>query len=393
MTVGVLGGYKEFISTKGDIMLNRSVSRRRFLASSVAAIGAASLARFGSSLSLAADVASPARKLGFAFVGIGNFATHELLPGIANCKYCEPVALVSGHLDNAKRVAAKYKIDPKFIYNYDNYDSIRDNPAIDVVYIVLPNGMHAEYTVRAFAAGKHVMCEKPMANTVAECQQMIDAGKGAGKKLQIGYRMHWDAATLACIDALRKNEIGKLEIIETATGFSIGDPKQWRLNRKLAGGGCMMDIGIYSLSAARYLSGEEPTEVFANTYQDTSDPRFKEVEQHCDFQLKFPSGVQASCLSSYATPLNRYVVHGSKGYCVLEPGQAYHGIKFSKTEKGVLKPVDVVGVDQFVGEMDGFALALAGKAPFMATGEEGLQDMRIIEAIYASARSGASVKL
>ena len=261
------------------------------------------------------------------------------------------------------------------------------------MYIVLPNGMHAEYTVRAFAAGKHVMCEKPMANTVAECQQMIDAAKAAGKRLQIGYRMHWDAATLACIDALRKGDIGSIEIIEAETGFTIGDPKQWRLNRKLAGGGCMMDIGIYSLSAARYLSGEEPTEVFAHTYADTNDPRFTQVEQNCDFQLKFPSGVLASGLSSYATNFNRYAVHGTKGYCVLEPGQAYRGVKFQISHGRELQAVDIAQSDQFVGEMDGFAQAIAGSAPSKATGEEGLQDMRIIEAIYESARTGASVKL
>lgn len=374
-------------------MLNGSVSRRRFLVSSAAALGAASLAKLGSSLSLAAEPAEPAKTLGFAFVGLGYFALTELLPGITRCKSCKPVALVSGHPDKAKAVAEKYGIDSRNIYNYDNYDSIKDNPQIDVVYIVLPNGMHAEYTVRAFAAGKHVMCEKPMANTAAECQQMIDAAKAAGKRLQIGYRMHWDAATLACIGALRKGDIGSIEIIEAETGFNVGDPTQWRLNRKLAGGGCMMDIGIYSLSAARYLSGEEPTEVFAHTYADPNDPRFKQVEQHCDFQLKFPSGVLASCLSSYATILNRYAVHGSTGYCVLEPGQAYRGVKFLIGHGRVLQAVDVAQSDQFVGEMDGFAQAIAGNAPFKATGEEGLQDMRIIEAIYESARTGASVKI
>jgi predicted dehydrogenase len=367
-----------------------SFSRRRFLASSAVVLGAASLARFGVS-SLFAD--EPSRKLGFAFVGIGGFAMGQLLPGIARCKYCKPVALVSGHPDKARDVAGQYGVDPKNIYNYDNFDSIKNNPEIDVVYVVLPNGMHAEYTVRAFAAGKHVMCEKPMANSVAECRQMIDAGKAAGKRLQIGYRMHWDAATLACIDALRKGEIGPIQIIEAETGFTIGDPTQWRLNRKLAGGGCLMDIGVYSLSAARYLSGEEPTEVFAHTYGDTNDPRFKEVEQNCDFQLKFPSGVLASCLSSYATNLNRYAVHGNHGYCVLEPGQAYTGVTFQMSHGGGLETVDVQPGDQFVGEMDGFAQAIAGDAPFKATGEEGLQDMRIIEAIYQSARSGMSVKI
>jgi glucose-fructose oxidoreductase len=322
---------------------------------------------------------------------------NQLLPGMARCKLCKPVALVSGHIDKAKAQADKYGIDYKNIYNYENFDSIKDNPDIDAVYIVLPNGMHAEYTVRAFAAGKHVMCEKPMANTAAECQQMIDAGKKAGKKLQIGYRMHWDAPTLACIDTIRKGTIGPIQIISAATGFTING-QQWRLDKKLAGGGCMMDIGIYSLSAARYFAGEEPTEVFAHTYQDTSNPLFTQVEQHCDFQLKFPSGALASCLSSYNVNFNRYTVWGPKGNCVIEPGQSYNKLpagttnvanKFSLNNK----PVTVTEADQFVGEMDGFCQVVAGTGPAKATGEEGLQDMRIIEAIYESARTGKSVKL
>ena len=371
-------------------MKTRSVSRRKFLGTSLATLGAASLAQLGVTSLLAEETN---KTLGFAFVGLGEFARGHLLPGIRRCKLCKAVALVSGHPEKAAAMASEYGIDARNIYNYDNYDSIKDNPQIDVVYVVLPNGMHAEYTIRAFQAGKHVMCEKPMANTAEECRAMITAGQKAGKRLQIGYRMHWDSPTLACIDALRRGEIGAIQIIETETGFTIGDPTQWRLNRKLAGGGCLMDIGIYSLSAARYLSGEEPTEVFAHTYQDTNDPHFKEVEQHCDFQMKFPSGVLASCLSSYNTNLNRYVVHGRGGQCVLEPGQSYNGVKFRMSHGRALELVDVAEADQFVGEMDGFSQAINGNGPFKATGEEGLQDMRIIEAIYESARSGKSVKV
>ena len=379
-------------------MMTPPFSRRQFIASSAAAIGAASLARLGASTLLADDAPppAPAKPLGFAFVGLGDFATNHLMPGMARCKLCKIVALVSGHPDKAAVQAQKYGVNPKNIYNYDNYDSIKDNPDIDAVYIVLPNGMHAEYTIRAFAAGKQVMCEKPMANTAAECQQMIDAGKKAGKKLQIGYRMHWDAPTLACIDTLRKGTIGPIQIISAATGFTING-QQWRLDKKLAGGGCMMDIGIYSLSAARYFAGEEPTEVFAHTYQDKTNPLFQQVEQHCDFQLKFPGGALASCLSSYNVNFNRYTIWGNKGNCVIEPGQSYNrtpGLmvnanKFSLNNKAV----PVMEADQFVGEMDGFAQVVAGAGPAKATGEEGLQDMRIIDAIYESAQSGKSVKL
>jgi predicted dehydrogenase len=371
---------------RNAVIIPQMISRRRLIQSSAAILAASALSRFSF-----AD--APSKPLGFAFVGLGRFAIGQLLPGITRCKFCKPVALVSGHPDKAHRVAAHYNIDSKNIYNYDNFDSIKNNPDIDVVYVVLPNSMHAEYTIRALQAGKNVMCEKPMANTSKECEQMIAAAKSTGKRLQIGYRMHWDAPTLACIQMLRKGDIGSIQLIENAVGFTIGDPTQWRLNRKLAGGGCLMDIGIYCLNAARYFTAEEPVEVSAQTYQDTTDPHFKEVEQSCDFQLKFPSGAMASCISSYTTNMNRFAIHGNHGQCVLEPGEGYSGARLSIDRGQGLEPQNIPPSDQFTGEMDGFAQALAGNAPFKATGEEGLRDLRIIEAIYESARTGKSITM
>ena len=374
-----------------------SPSRRDFVVRTglgLAAWGTAT--RLGTSTVLAADENPPGKKLGFAFVGIGSLCMNQLLPGIMKSKYCKPVALVSGHPDKAKAQAQKYNIDPKHIYNYDNYDSIKDNPEIDVVYIVLPNSMHAEYTIRAAKAGKHVLCEKPMANSVKECQEMIDACKAAGKRLQIGYRLHFEPNTLAAIDVVKKKQIGDLQIIENGAGFVIGDPKQWRLNKKLAGGGCLMDIGIYALNAARYLSGEEPIEISAQTYQDTKNEHFKEVEQHCNFQLRFPSGVLASCISSYNTGLNRFVAHGTRGWADLDPGLSYTGVKCHVSGRGQARALDVPmpeNFDQFAAEMDGFALAIANNTPSKAPGEEGLQDLKCIEAIYESARTGKVVKM
>ena len=185
--------------------------------------------------------------------------------------------------------------------------------------MVLPNGMHAEYTVRAARAGKHVLCEKPMANTPAECRQMIDAARQADRKLMVAYRVRYEPFNQALIKSVRDQEFGPLKIVLSEHGFNIGNPDQWRLKRAMAGGGSLMDIGIYSLNAARYVTGEEPTEVTAMEYTTPGDPRFKEVEETINFQLRFPSGVLANCMSSYGAPVNRIRAIGTKGWIELEP--------------------------------------------------------------------------
>src|SRR5579871_1204304 len=255
----------------------------------------------------------PGKKLGWAIVGLGSLSINEILPAFAKCEKAKVVALVSGHPDKANKLALRYGVDPKNIYNYQNYDSIAHNPEVDVIYIVLPNGMHAEYTVRGLQAGKHVLSEKPMARTPAECQQMIDAAKKADRKLMVAYRCRYEPYNREAIRMAQSGELGKTKVIVSEHGFNIGDPTQWRLNRELAGGGSLMDIGIYALNAVRYLSGQEPTEVFATSYSTPDDPRFKEVEETISFDLKFDSGLLASCLSSYGFGCNRFRVHGTKG--------------------------------------------------------------------------------
>ncbi len=196
---------------------------------------------------------------------------------------------------------------------------------------------------------------------------------------------------------MKKSEAGKLQLIEAGAGFPIGDPTQWRLKRALSGGGCLMDIGIYALQAARYLSGEEPVEVWAQTHADPNDPtgRFNEVEQHCNFQLRFPSGVLASCTSSYATGMNRYVAHTSGGYCSLDPALSYRGVKFHIKRPGTKEEEspNLPDIDQFAAEIDAFSRCILNDTPSLASGEEGLRDVTIMEAIYESARTGKAVKL
>jgi predicted dehydrogenase len=336
----------------------------------------------------------PGRKVGWAIVGLGSLAINQILPAFAKCEKSRVVALVSGHPEKARKLAARYGVDPKRIYDYQNYDSIRNNPEVDVIYIVLPNGMHAEYTVRGHQAGKHVLSEKPMANTPAQCQEMIEAARKASRKLMVAYRCRYEPFNQEMIRMAREQELGPVKVILADHGFNIGDPTQWRLKKDLAGGGSMMDIGIYSLQAARYVTGEEPVEVAAMSYTTPGDERFKEVEEATNFQLRFPSGVLANCSSSYGySGQNRYRVVTTKGWFELEPATGYSGLRMRVRRGNAIEERMLPVRDHFALEMDHMSeCVMDGKDP-LTPGEEGLRDMRIIMAVYEAARSGKTVKV
>jgi predicted dehydrogenase len=336
----------------------------------------------------------PGKKLGWAVVGLGSLAINQILPAFAKCEKSKVVALVSGHPDKANKLALRYGVNPKNIYTYQNYDSIRDNPEVDVIYIVLPNGMHAEYTVRGSQAGKHVLSEKPMANSPAECQQMIDAARKADRKLMVAYRCRYEPYNQEAIRVVRSGDLGPLKVILADAGFPQGDPKQWRLNKALAGGGSMMDIGIYALNAARYLSGEEPTEVNAMIYSTPNDPRFKEVEENVNFQVRFPSGVLANCTSSYGySQQSHYRAVGTKGWVELDPATWYSGLRMHRHHGDVLEDVELPERDHFAAEMDHMSGCVMQNQEPLTPGEEGLRDLKIITAIYEAANTGKTVKL
>ena len=336
----------------------------------------------------------PGKKLGWAVVGLGNLAIHQILPAFAQCEKSKVVALVSGHPDKANKLALRYDVNPKNIYNYENYDSIKDNPEVDVIYIVLPNGMHAEYTVRGLQAGKHVLSEKPMANTPAECQSMIDAARKADRKLMVAYRLRYEPFTQELIRMAREQELGPVKIIQTSAGFNIGDPNQWRLKKDMAGGGSLMDIGIYALQAARYISGEEPAEINAMAYSTPGDPRFKEVEENINFQLRFPSGVLANCTSSYGCAYrSQFQALATKGWFELDPGLSYSGLRMRVSRGNKIEEPSLGVRDHFALEMDHMSQCVMQNKEPLTPGEEGLRDLKIMMAIYEAARTGKTVKL
>ncbi|PXA99663.1 glucose-fructose oxidoreductase [Nostoc sp. 3335mG] len=341
-----------------------------------------------------ADALQGGRKLGYAVVGLGSYAVNQLLPRIQECEFAKLTALVSGTPEKLEKYGAQYGVPKTHRYDYAGYDRIRDNPDIDLVYVVLPNSMHAEYSIRASKAGKHVLCEKPMANTAAEAEAMIAAAKAANRRLMIGYRSHFEPHNVYVIDQIRKGAIGRPTLITSEHGF-YARPGQWRLDRRMSGGGSLMDIGIYSLNAARYLSGEEPVLVQAMESTDRSDPRFATVEDRIDFQLKFPSGAIANCVSSYSSNHNAFRATGTKGWIGMEPATVYEGHSIFARIDGKSGPVELpkAAKSQWAAQMDELAkAAIEGREP-RASGEEGLRDMRLIEAIYASAREGRAIRM
>ncbi|HWW68897.1 MAG TPA: Gfo/Idh/MocA family oxidoreductase, partial [Duganella sp.] len=325
----------------------------------------------------------------------GGYGLGVIIPQFKNCQHSKLVALVSGDPAKAKRVAAEYGVPETGIYDYKSYDKLKDNPDVDVIYICLPVFMHLEYTVRGAAAGKHILCEKPMALSSAECETMIAACKKAGKKLMIGYRCHFEPYNLEAIRRARAGEIGKLRYFRSEHGFTAGGSSSWRLKKAMSGGGSLMDIGIYALQAARYMTGEEPVAVYAKETTDRSDPRFREVEDMIEFQLEFPSGVIGSCMSMYSANQNHILLMGDKGRIELEPGTSYAGQRLwvGNGRGNEITPPPGPGATQWAGQLDHMSKCVIDNREPIVPGEEGLRDMRIIEAIYKSAREQKRIVL
>jgi predicted dehydrogenase len=356
------------------------------------------LGGLGASLALAGLGSGPAlgatRKIGYAVVGLGSYATRQIMPNFAACEHSRLVALVSGTPAKLEQYGEQYGIAKTHRYSYADFDRIRDNPDIDAVYIVLPNSLHAEYSIRAAQAGKHVMCEKPMATSVAECEAMIAACRKAGTKLMIGYRSRFEPYNKLAIELARAGHVGPTRLITAEHGFPI-QPGQWRLDKPLSGGGSMMDIGIYSLNAARYLTGEEPVEVSAIESTDRSDPRFRTVEDRITFALRFPSGIEANCISSYSSAHNGYRVIGTEGSIDMEPATPYVGQVMTIRKGGRTEPrtLPAPRKNQFAEQLDHLAECILNGTQPLVAGEEGLADMRVIEAIYRSAAERRHVSL
>ncbi len=326
----------------------------------------------------------PTKKLGMALVGLGSYSAGQLAPALQETQHCQLTGIVTGTPAKEKEWIDKYGISEKSVYNYENYDGIADNDDIDIIYIVLPNSMHAEYSIRAAQAGKHVICEKPMAMNTQECQEMIDACQQAGVKLSIGYRLHFEPFNQEVMRIGQEQAFGKVNYIACGAGYRMGDDwDQWRLQKDLAGTGALGNMGVYALQAAIYAMGENPLYVRAQEFK-TMPKKFAETDETVTFQFEFPSGAVANLETSHNASLNYLYLTADDGWVKLEPYSRYGGLA-GDTHQGPLK---LPAVNQQAQQMDAFAQCIKEEKETSVPGEMGMRDVQIIEAILRSIDAG-----
>ena len=364
----------------------KKINRRAFSARLGKGLGGAALL---SSMPLACAMGAGGQEkksLGIALVGLGGYSTYQLAPALTQTRHCHLAGIVTGTPSKAQEWAQKYNIPQENIYNYQNFDDIANNDAIDIVYVVLPNSMHAEFTIRAAKAGKHVICEKPMAISVAQCDQMIDACKQAGVELAIGYRLHSEPYTQEVKRIIREKTFGEVRFVSADAGYiSGGNPDQWRLNISLSGGGALMNMGVYSIQSLIYGCGKNPVSVRAEEFSTRPD-YFKQTDETITAQFEFPGGTVGQMMTSHNANANRLYASCDNGWFELQPANNY-GPLAGRTSQG---SIEFPHESQQKLQMDDFARHLLEGTKNLAPGEMGKRDMIIVEAIYKSISEGSS---
>jgi len=356
-----------------------SRSRREFLRDFAWATAALATSR------LQAQTKPPDRKLGVALLGLGRYSSNQLGPALRETKNCYLAGVVTGHPEKGEKWAVDYGLNKKNIYNYENLDDIAHNPEIDIVYVVTPPALHPEFTIRAAKAGKHVISEKPMAISVADCDRMIDACKKAKVKLAIGYRLHYDLYHRELMRLAREQDFGPFMKMTGDRGFVFGE-RAWRIDKKLAGGGPMMDLGIYIVhGACMAQNGTAPTVVTAHEDPKTKPELFNEVEETIHWTMEWANGAKCEAVTSFNHSSDTFRAEGSKGWIDFKQHAfTYKGIE-CETSRGPLK---YEAINQQAAHMDDFADCVRTGRDTPVPGELGRRDMQIISAIYEAARTG-----
>lgn len=330
-------------------------------------------------------------KVRYAVVGLGHIAQVAVLPAFAHAKKnSQLVALVSSDEEKLKKLGRKYGV--KRLVSYEQYDELLASGDIDAVYIALPNHLHRDYAVRAAGAGVHVLCEKPLAVTEKECEQMIRAAAEGRVKLMTAYRLHFEAANMKAVEMARAGKLGDVRIFNSTFTMQVR-PGDIRVKTE-TGGGTLYDIGIYCINAARYIFRDEPVEVLAMSATG-EDQRFTEVEEMVSAILRFPGDRLAAFTCSFgASSVSTYQIVGTKGALRADPAYEYAGqLKLNITVDGKKQKHEFAKRDQFAAQIVYFSDCAMNNREPEPSGREGLADIRIINALYRSAKTGKPVKL
>lgn len=380
-----------------------AIDRRSVLAGAAAAsaLGGAGWARGqeaqGQPLIGNPNLPEPAgNRMRWALVGLGSFAVGQVIPGFLDARKSRMTAFVSGNAAKARKLGELFGVSR--FYDYGNFDRIASDKDIDCVYIALPVGLHAEYTIRALKAGKHVLVEKPMASTSQECAAMIAAAKSAQRQLGVAYRVHFEPNNADVRDRIARGELGAIRFISADHGFDANPawaPHKWRLTKALGGGGSMFDIGIYGLNTSLMMvPGDEVVSVSAHDSTPAGDPRFTEVEGGIEWRLKMKSGISIAGSSSYCWQpyVSRQRYFGSRGSIEMQRATTYYDNRILIEGGGGAPSEFTAGLPgtQFAAQVDAFSEAARANSPHRTPGEMGLRDIRLIEAMYSSAKAGGA---
>ena len=334
-------------------------------------------------------LSSSDRKLGIALLGLGGYAGGQLAPALQDTRFCELRGIVTGTPDKIPTWQQKYSIKDRNVYSYETLPTISQNDDIDVVYVVVPTGLHKKYAVMAAEAGKHVWCEKPMAMTVAECREIIDACEQNGVELCVGYRMQHEDNTRKIIEFAETKPYGEMQSVRAEAGYCCLQNSSWRFDKEL-GGGALYDMGVYVINGLRYATGMEPIRVRSAKTTVNRPKLFTEVDETTEFELEFPNGLIGYGKTSVGESTNFLRVDCEDGWYEVSPMQSYSGVA-GRTSDGQNWPP--VTYDQQTRQMDDDALAILTNQPVMVPGIEGLRDIRIVNAIFESARTGRPVDI
>ncbi len=364
----------------------KKISRRNFnntLAKSITGVTLAANVPF------ACATTTKKKKLGIALVGLGRYSTYQLAPALQNTEHCYLAGIVTGTPEKEEIWASKYNIAKENIYNYENFDKIKNNDNIDVIYVVLPNSMHADFSIRAAKAGKHVICEKPMAINVEECDAIIAACNKNKVRLGIGYRLHSEPYTQEIKRFVKEKTFGNIRYITADAGYySNTEPKQWRLDKKLSGGGALMNMGVYAIQSIIYGTGENPISVTAQEFS-TRPEYFKDTDETITAQFEFKSGLVGTIMTSHNVSANRLHAKCDNGWYELNPASTYIPLA-GRTSNGEL---NFKQESQQKLQMDDYAKHILFDAPNLVPGEMGKRDMMIVEAIYKSIAEGGKKQI